>query len=140
MNCPVCEDTRMREVEKEGIMIDVCPSCKGVWLDRGELDKLMQNVREVRQDYNEWYYGDDQQIPPASAPQQPYSQPPQQTYNAPPQQQPYPQQQYQQQYPQQQHPQQQPYYGDKSHKHSHYPPHYKKKKKSVMDIFGDLFD
>ncbi|GIP26430.1 hypothetical protein J23TS9_15600 [Paenibacillus sp. J23TS9] len=58
MNCPVCEGSRMKEVEKNGILIDICPSCKGVWLDRGELDKLMQDVREVRQDYNEWYYGD----------------------------------------------------------------------------------
>lgn len=137
MNCPVCEGTRMREVEKDGILIDVCPNCKGVWLDRGELDKLMQGVTEVRQQYNQWYYNDDddddddrkRRYPP----QQPYPQQPQQPY--PPQQQAYPQQQYppqQQGYP----PQQQPYYGDK-HKHSHYP--YKKKKKSVMDVFGDLF-
>lgn len=34
MNCPICNDVRMREVEKEGVAIDVCPSCKGVWLDR----------------------------------------------------------------------------------------------------------
>lgn len=59
MNCPVCENSRMREVEKNGIMIDVCPSCKGVWLDRGELDKLMGDVREVREEYNEWHYRDD---------------------------------------------------------------------------------
>ncbi len=121
MNCPVCEGSRMREVEKDGILIDICPTCKGVWLDRGELDKLMQDVREVRQDYNEWYYSDSprQQEAPRG------SQPPQQPYNPP---------------------QQQSYYGDKhdshkhdSHNHSQYPP-YKKKKKSVMDVFGDLFD
>lgn len=41
MNCPVC-DERLREVEKNGINIDVCPSCKGVWLDRGELEKLIE--------------------------------------------------------------------------------------------------
>jgi len=114
MNCPVCEGSKMREVEKNGILIDVCPSCKGVWLDRGELDKLMQDVKEVRQDYNEWYYGD-------SAPRQ-----------APPQQQPYQQQPYSQ--PQQQYPQQ----GYNNYGHGQYHKH--KKKKSVMDLFGDLFD
>ena len=29
MNCPVCENVRMREVEKENVLIDVCPDCKG---------------------------------------------------------------------------------------------------------------
>jgi len=55
MNCPVCNDVRMREVEKDNVMIDICPDCKGVWLDRGELDKLMSGVREVRQEFNSWY-------------------------------------------------------------------------------------
>lgn len=41
MNCPVCEE-RMREVDKCGVHIDICPSCKGVWLDRGELEKLIE--------------------------------------------------------------------------------------------------
>jgi len=40
MQCPVCDD-RMKEVERSGITIDICPSCRGVWLDRGELDKLI---------------------------------------------------------------------------------------------------
>ena len=42
MQCPVC-DERMREVEKHGVTVDLCPSCKGVWLDRGELEKLVQS-------------------------------------------------------------------------------------------------
>ncbi|MDF2938196.1 MAG: hypothetical protein K0Q90_3569 [Paenibacillaceae bacterium] len=54
MNCPVCDHVKMREVEKEGVTIDTCPQCKGVWLDRGELDKLMSGVREVRDDFNTW--------------------------------------------------------------------------------------
>lgn len=40
MQCPVCDD-RMKEIERSGVTIDICPSCKGVWLDRGELDKLI---------------------------------------------------------------------------------------------------
>lgn len=55
MRCPVCEVTRMREVEKNGVLIDICPDCKGVWLDRGELDKLMAGVKEVRNDFDNWY-------------------------------------------------------------------------------------
>jgi hypothetical protein len=31
----------MKEVERLGVSIDICPGCKGVWLDRGELDKLI---------------------------------------------------------------------------------------------------
>lgn len=41
LQCPVC-GTTMREVERFGVLIDICPSCKGVWLDRGELDKIVQ--------------------------------------------------------------------------------------------------
>lgn len=41
MNCPVCGD-RMREVEKFGVELDVCPGCKGIWLDRGELEKIIE--------------------------------------------------------------------------------------------------
>ncbi|EJW15143.1 hypothetical protein PAV_9c00650 [Paenibacillus alvei DSM 29] len=59
MNCPICNNVRMREVEKEGVVIDVCPDCKGVWLDRGELEKLMSDVREERKVYKEWYDEDD---------------------------------------------------------------------------------
>lgn len=55
LKCPVCSDIKMREVEKDGVLIDVCPDCKGVWLDRGELDKLMNGMREVRRYYDERY-------------------------------------------------------------------------------------
>ncbi|MFC3802334.1 zf-TFIIB domain-containing protein [Cohnella sp. GCM10012308] len=111
MNCPICEDSRMREVEKNGIMIDVCPSCKGVWLDRGELDKLMTDVREVRKEYNEWHYRDDDDDDRKRYAQQ-SNYPPQQSYDS----------------------HQQPY---GKHNSDYYK---KKKKKSVLDVFGDLFD
>lgn len=55
MNCPVCDDMRLKEVEIDGITIDICPQCKGVWLDRGELDKLMNGVREIRPQFDEWH-------------------------------------------------------------------------------------
>ena len=41
MNCPVC-DAKLRAVEKHGVEVDICPDCKGVWLDRGELEKLIE--------------------------------------------------------------------------------------------------
>jgi Zn-finger nucleic acid-binding protein len=55
MRCPVCEDSKMREVDRDGILIDICPSCKGVWLDRGELDKLVNGVHEARDEINQYY-------------------------------------------------------------------------------------
>lgn len=54
MNCPVCDGVRMREVEKDSVMIDICPNCKGVWLDRGELDKLISGQREFRKSYEDY--------------------------------------------------------------------------------------
>ena len=41
MDCPVCGE-RLKEIERSGVMVDICPSCKGVWLDRGEIDKLIE--------------------------------------------------------------------------------------------------
>ena len=40
MECPI-DKTEMRKVNKEGVVVDICPNCKGVWLDRGELDKII---------------------------------------------------------------------------------------------------
>ena len=57
MNCPKCQ-TVMREREKEDVILDICPSCRGVWLDAGELEKLVaveQSVYERRG----WRYDDD---------------------------------------------------------------------------------
>ncbi|WP_219836230.1 zf-TFIIB domain-containing protein [Paenibacillus sp. R14(2021)] len=107
MKCPVCDDSRMREVEKNGILIDVCPSCKGVWLDRGELDKLMSNVREVRDEYNEWHHRERDDERRSENAHQPGG------------------------------------YSSSSAHQPGYKPHdaySKKRKKSVLDVFGDLFD
>lgn len=43
--CPVCQGT-MREISRQGVMIDTCTQCRGVWLDRGELEKLSTLVGE----------------------------------------------------------------------------------------------
>lgn len=42
MKCPQCTETTLVMTERQGIEIDYCPSCRGVWLDRGELDKLIE--------------------------------------------------------------------------------------------------
>ena len=47
MNCPVCTDTSLLMTERSGIEIDYCPVCRGVWLDRGELDKLIERAAAV---------------------------------------------------------------------------------------------
>ena len=41
MQCPNCSDFTLDERHSHGIEVDVCPNCEGVWLDRGELSKLM---------------------------------------------------------------------------------------------------
>ncbi|HEY0828266.1 MAG TPA: zf-TFIIB domain-containing protein [Bacilli bacterium] len=102
MKCPVCQDVRMREVDKNGVHIDVCPDCKGVWLDRGELEKLTQSVREVRKEYDDFYeerekYESRDRTGDRDREKR---------------------------------------YGDSQHSGPHYP----KKKKTVFDAFGDLFD
>lgn len=92
MFCPVCDQVRMREVERDGVMIDICPSCKGVWLDRGELEKILEGVREIREPFHQWYESD---------------------------------------------------YDDhrERREHGHHAhPHKRRKKRSVLDMFEDLFD
>lgn len=41
MKCPSCNETLLMS-EKKGIEIDYCPNCRGIWLDRGELEKIIE--------------------------------------------------------------------------------------------------
>lgn len=41
MNCPSCKIPLVMS-ERQGIEIDYCPQCRGIWLDRGELDKIIE--------------------------------------------------------------------------------------------------
>ncbi|MDR6834767.1 Zn-finger nucleic acid-binding protein [Sphingopyxis sp. BE259] len=65
--CPTCR-VNLTMSERQGIEIDYCPQCRGVWLDRGELDKIIERSE-----------GAAAPAPRASAPppQQPYQQQPQ---------------------------------------------------------------
>lgn len=42
MLCPVCKSTQLVMSERKGVEIDYCPQCRGVWLDRGEIDKIIE--------------------------------------------------------------------------------------------------
>lgn len=42
MKCPTCKDVTLTMTSRQDIEIDYCPECRGVWLDRGELDKLIE--------------------------------------------------------------------------------------------------
>ena len=53
MKCPVCKDVTLLMSEKNGVEIDYCPECRGIWLDRGELDKIINRPRDARDGYRE---------------------------------------------------------------------------------------
>ena len=44
MKCPTCDGVNLVMSERSGIEIDYCPQCRGVWLDRGELDKIIERA------------------------------------------------------------------------------------------------
>lgn len=46
MNCPAC-NVELRISERQGIEIDYCPKCRGIWLDRGEIDKIIERSASV---------------------------------------------------------------------------------------------
>ena len=116
MYCPVCREVQLLMMDRQGIEIDYCPQCRGIWLDRGELDKLLERAAQPYQ--------------PASTPQQPpapnYPVQPPPSYQQP--------QQYNQHYNQ--------HHNQHHNQHGqHYDPHYghykRKKRESFLD---DLFD
>lgn len=72
MKCPTCKDTTLVISERKGIEIDYCPECRGIWLDRGELDKILEKSKQEE----------------AAEPKEPQNYPNQQPYSN---QQPYPQ-------------------------------------------------
>jgi uncharacterized protein len=42
MKCPVCSNVDLLMSNRQGVEIDYCPNCRGIWLDRGELDKIIE--------------------------------------------------------------------------------------------------
>lgn len=45
--CPNCQ-TSMQSLSRADVEFDMCPACRGVWLDRGELEKIMEGVRTAQ--------------------------------------------------------------------------------------------
>ena len=85
MKCPVCVEPELVMSERLGIEIDYCPKCRGVWLDRGELDKIIE--RSDRVEYDDDDDDDDRRRQQQYAPPPPppgYGQPPPQPYGYPP--------------------------------------------------------
>jgi Zn-finger nucleic acid-binding protein len=67
--------------ERQGIEIDYCPQCRGVWLDRGELDKIIErSTRDAAPTASAPAQAVQQAAPPPQAPQ-PYPQAPQPYYD-----------------------------------------------------------
>lgn len=50
MKCPVCKQADLMMADRSGIEIDYCPQCRGVWLDRGELDKIIERSANLASD------------------------------------------------------------------------------------------
>lgn len=44
MKCPVCAQVDLVMTDRQGVEIDYCPQCRGIWLDRGELDKIIERT------------------------------------------------------------------------------------------------
>ena len=82
MPCPVCKVPLVMSA-RQGVEIDYCPQCRGVWLDRGELDKI---IERSAQEQAAAAPQAPQAPPPPQAPQAPYppsAPPPQYGYHDP---------------------------------------------------------
>lgn len=111
--CPN-DNAAMQTLERDGVQFDMCPSCRGVWLDRGELEKLMAAATED----GRTSAAPPQQAAPQQAAPQPY----------PPQAAPQPWGQPQQGY------REPPRYKDDRYRDDDYK-YRKKKRDSIFDIF-----
>ena len=107
MNCPNCNETLVM-ADRNGVEIDYCPKCRGVWLDRGELDKIIERS-------NAFYSGQEQQGQ-QNQPSQPSQPLPQRPYDD-------------------DHYKKDRYYGDKHYNDPYYK---HKKKKGFLDDFFDF--
>src|SRR6187551_3801920 len=96
MSCPVCR-VPLAMSDRQGIEIDYCPQCRGVWMDRGELDKVIERSMAYTAPASGWR-GDDDDDDDDDDRRRMHGQP-----GYPP----HPQQEYPAQYPPQQYPQQQ---------------------------------
>lgn len=52
MKCPRCE-VPLNEITKTGVLVDVCDKCRGMWLDRGELEKISSRLHELEREWDD---------------------------------------------------------------------------------------
>lgn len=77
MKCPIDTEIDLVMTSRSGVEIDYCPTCRGVWLDRGELDKIIDRAAaEAAPPASPQAPAPQQPAPQASAPQQPVAPPP----------------------------------------------------------------
>ncbi len=70
--CPV-DSTELRRLERSGVHVDACPTCRGMWLDRGELDKIVERERADFDDFEREIAGRDRdEAPGRGAPAKPH--------------------------------------------------------------------
>jgi Zn-finger nucleic acid-binding protein len=60
VDCLHCENTRLVMSERQGIEIDYCPQCRGVWLDRGELEKIIERISNEYGDKQNYHNNDNE--------------------------------------------------------------------------------
>lgn len=65
MKCPNC-NVNLVMTDRSGIEIDYCPDCRGVWLDRGELDKIIERSSPIVKNIQHDSYAEKRQYPPDS--------------------------------------------------------------------------
>ena len=106
MLCPHCKDVNLAMTDRQGIEIDYCPTCRGIWLDRGELDRLIERAER------------DSAPPPVAAPP-PMAAPPPQQYQTQHRDAPYQKDQYK----------------DRGYHDDRYPNGHRKKKSLLGELF-----
>jgi Zn-finger nucleic acid-binding protein len=47
MQCPRCPGVSLLELDRDGITLDRCEACRGIWLDRGELERLLARAKQA---------------------------------------------------------------------------------------------
>ncbi len=67
LRCPN-DGSRLVEVERSDVLIDACPECRGVWLDRGELDKILVMERRLAGRDDDDFFGEVEGRRPATTP------------------------------------------------------------------------
>jgi Zn-finger nucleic acid-binding protein len=119
MKCPVCEVDLLMS-ERQGIEIDYCPKCRGVWLDRGELDKIIERA--------------DAEYGAAAAPAAPRPGSREAAYDAPPARRESPA------YSEPQDHRERERYHDHHGHDRDYDPHYDKRHKKKSSFLGEIFE